>query len=186
MPVSYLGAAIGLPQGTTGVFLHGSCYPGDHRLPGHHRCDPRWHSSPAWEGATCYRWGLSLLALVLTNVIAVAGWGELFPLVRASVYAGYTGSLTSGSPLLRRSGSVARGKASQDQWTLMHELSRTSSRTLREPDPTRVLEADENDLDGYIADLKRRGPKKRGRGGMIEDASPDETKIPPSHRSQAF
>jgi len=44
-------------------------------------------------------------------------------------------------------------------------------------DPTRVLEADENDLDGYIDDLKRRGPKKRGRGGMIEDASPGETKI---------
>jgi integrase/recombinase XerD len=44
-------------------------------------------------------------------------------------------------------------------------------------DPTRVLEADEIELDGYIADLKRRGPKKRGRGGMIEDASPDETKI---------
>ena len=44
-------------------------------------------------------------------------------------------------------------------------------------DPTRVLEADEIDLNGYIADLKRRGPKKRGRGGMIEDASTGETKI---------
>src|SRR6266516_1014908 len=40
-------------------------------------------------------------------------------------------------------------------------------------DPLRVLEADEADLDGYIASLKQRGPKKRGRGGMIED----ETKI---------
>jgi site-specific recombinase XerD len=36
-------------------------------------------------------------------------------------------------------------------------------------DPQRLLEADEADLDGYIASLKRRGPKKRGRGGMIED-----------------
>ncbi len=36
-------------------------------------------------------------------------------------------------------------------------------------DPERLLEADETDLDGYIASLKRRGPKKRGRGGMIED-----------------
>lgn len=36
-------------------------------------------------------------------------------------------------------------------------------------DPERLLEADEADLDGYIASLKRRGPKKRGRGGMIED-----------------
>jgi integrase/recombinase XerD len=36
-------------------------------------------------------------------------------------------------------------------------------------DPNRVLEADEADLDGYIADLKQRGPKKRGRGGMMED-----------------
>ncbi len=36
-------------------------------------------------------------------------------------------------------------------------------------DPSRVLEADEADLDRYIASLKRRGPKKRGRGGMIED-----------------
>src|SRR5438128_7101338 len=33
----------------------------------------------------------------------------------------------------------------------------------------RVLEADEADLDRYIASLKQRGPKKRGRGGMIED-----------------
>jgi site-specific recombinase XerD len=37
----------------------------------------------------------------------------------------------------------------------------------------RVLEADEADLDRYIASLKQRWPKKRGRGGMIED----ETKI---------
>jgi integrase/recombinase XerD len=37
----------------------------------------------------------------------------------------------------------------------------------------RVLEADETDLDRYIASLKQREPKKRGRGGMIED----ETKI---------
>lgn len=44
-------------------------------------------------------------------------------------------------------------------------------------DPSRVLEADETDLDGYIADLKRRGPKKRGRGGTIEDAFQGETKI---------
>src|SRR5215469_12421914 len=35
--------------------------------------------------------------------------------------------------------------------------------------PERLLEADEADLDGYIAGLKDRGPKKRGRGGMIED-----------------
>ncbi len=42
-----------------------------------------------------------------------------------------------------------------------------------EADPKRVLEADEADLDKYIASLKQRGPKKRGRGGMIED----ETKI---------
>ncbi len=36
-------------------------------------------------------------------------------------------------------------------------------------DSSRVLEAEEADLDGYIASLKRRGPKRRGRGGMIED-----------------
>src|SRR5206468_9606145 len=36
-----------------------------------------------------------------------------------------------------------------------------------------VLEATEADLDSYIASLKLRKPKKRGRGGMIED----ETKI---------
>jgi integrase/recombinase XerD len=40
-------------------------------------------------------------------------------------------------------------------------------------DPARVLEANEADLDGYIASLKLRKPKKRGRRGMIED----ETKI---------
>src|SRR5438876_5235031 len=42
-----------------------------------------------------------------------------------------------------------------------------------EVDPERILEADEADLDSYIDRLKQRGPKKRGRGGMIED----ETKI---------
>jgi len=35
--------------------------------------------------------------------------------------------------------------------------------------PERLLEADESDLDRYIVSLKSRGPKKRGRGGMIED-----------------
>ncbi|GHO57771.1 tyrosine-type recombinase/integrase [Ktedonobacter robiniae] len=39
--------------------------------------------------------------------------------------------------------------------------------------PERFLEADEADLDNYITSLKQRGPKKRGRGGMIDD----ETKI---------
>ena len=38
-----------------------------------------------------------------------------------------------------------------------------------EVSPERVIEADEADLDHYIANLKQRGPKKRGRGGMIED-----------------
>src|SRR5204863_2395562 len=42
-----------------------------------------------------------------------------------------------------------------------------------ERDPEHFLEADEADLDGYIASLKQRNPKKRGRGGMRED----ETKI---------
>lgn len=36
-------------------------------------------------------------------------------------------------------------------------------------DPERLLEAGEDDLDGYIASLKEAVPKKRGRGGMIED-----------------
>jgi site-specific recombinase XerD len=36
-------------------------------------------------------------------------------------------------------------------------------------DPERVLEADEADLDRYIASLKQRSPKKRGRGGMAEE-----------------
>jgi integrase/recombinase XerD len=38
-------------------------------------------------------------------------------------------------------------------------------------DPDRLLEADEADLDGYLANLKRRSPKKRGRGGMQEDTT---------------
>jgi integrase/recombinase XerD len=38
-----------------------------------------------------------------------------------------------------------------------------------------VLEADEADLDRYLASLRSRAPKRRGRGGMIEDA----TKIRP-------
>jgi site-specific recombinase XerD len=40
-------------------------------------------------------------------------------------------------------------------------------------DSGHVLEADEGDLDGYIAGLKQRAPKKRGRGGLVEE----ETKI---------
>src|SRR6266487_1473785 len=35
--------------------------------------------------------------------------------------------------------------------------------------PKRLVEADEADLEGYIAHLKRRGPKSRGQAGMIED-----------------
>lgn len=42
-----------------------------------------------------------------------------------------------------------------------------------EENPSRILEADEADLDQYIASLKQRDPKKRGRGGMRAD----ETKI---------
>jgi len=38
-------------------------------------------------------------------------------------------------------------------------------------DPERLLEANEADLDDYIANLKRRSPKKRERGGMSEDTS---------------
>jgi integrase/recombinase XerD len=38
-----------------------------------------------------------------------------------------------------------------------------------EREPSRLLEADEADLDGYIAFLKRTSRKSRGRGGMIED-----------------
>lgn len=38
-------------------------------------------------------------------------------------------------------------------------------------DPSRILEADEADLDGYIAHLKQCGPKKRGRGGMVDDTT---------------
>ena len=38
-------------------------------------------------------------------------------------------------------------------------------------DPSRVLEADEADLDRYIASLMHRGPKKRREGSMIEDAT---------------
>ena len=38
-------------------------------------------------------------------------------------------------------------------------------------DPSRILEADEADLDRYIAHLKQRGPKKRGQRGMVDDES---------------
>ncbi len=40
-----------------------------------------------------------------------------------------------------------------------------------ETDPERLLEADEADLYGYIAHLKRCSPRKRGRGGTVEDRS---------------
>jgi integrase/recombinase XerD len=38
-------------------------------------------------------------------------------------------------------------------------------------DSSRFLEADEAELDGCIARLKQRGKKKRGRGGMVDDAT---------------
>src|SRR5260370_16210446 len=44
-------------------------------------------------------------------------------------------------------------------------------------DPGLVLEADEADLDGYIAHLKRRAPKKRSNGKGAEDEANEDTKI---------
>jgi len=44
-------------------------------------------------------------------------------------------------------------------------------------DPGLVLEADEADLDGYIAHLKRRAPKKRSNGKRAEDEANADTKI---------
>jgi len=38
--------------------------------------------------------------------------------------------------------------------------------------PGRLVEADEDDVLGYLAHLKRRSPRKRGRGGMVDDAAP--------------
>jgi len=38
-------------------------------------------------------------------------------------------------------------------------------------DPSLVLEADEADLDTYIAHLKQRGPKKRGQGGIDNESN---------------
>src|SRR5581483_5422581 len=52
----------------------------------------------------------------------------------------------------------AYARAVEDLLTYFSELS-----------PERIIEADEADLDRYIANLKQRGPKKRGRGGMIEE-----------------
>ena len=41
----------------------------------------------------------------------------------------------------------------------------------RATDISRVIETEEADLDFYIAELKQRRKKKRGRGGMIEEES---------------
>ncbi len=38
-------------------------------------------------------------------------------------------------------------------------------------DPSRILEADEADLDRYIAHLKQRVPKKRGQGGINDESN---------------
>ena len=38
-------------------------------------------------------------------------------------------------------------------------------------DASRILEADEADLDRYIAHLKQRGPKKRGQGGINDESN---------------
>ena len=46
-------------------------------------------------------------------------------------------------------------------------------------DINRVIEAEETDLDHYFAQLRSRRRKKRGRGGMVVDASPDLTPSDP-------
>ena len=53
---------------------------------------------------------------------------------------------------------------------------------ITETDPERLFEADEADLDGYIAHLKQRGPKKRGQESIIADGA--NNSLP--HRLQAL
>jgi ABC-2 type transport system permease protein len=86
-----LGAAIGLPQGTTGVFLNGTA------TLAVTACLVIIDVIPVAFFASVGRgyllpMGIVLLALVLTNVIAVAGWGSYFPWSVPALYAGYTGS----------------------------------------------------------------------------------------------
>jgi ABC-2 type transport system permease protein len=86
-----LGAAIGLPQGTTGVFLHGTA------TLAITACLVIIDVMPVAFFASVGRgylllMGIALLVLVLTELIAVAGWGSYFPWSVPALYAGFTGS----------------------------------------------------------------------------------------------
>jgi ABC-2 type transport system permease protein len=86
-----LGAAIGLPQGTTGVFLHGTA------TLAITACLVIIDVMPVAFFASVGRgyllpMGITLLMLVLGNVIVIAGWGSYFPWSVPALYAEFTRS----------------------------------------------------------------------------------------------
>lgn len=86
-----LGAAIGLPQGTTGAFLNGIA------TLAITTCLVIIGVMPVAFFASVGRgyllpMGIALLGLVLTQLIAFAGWGSYFPWSVPALYAGFTGS----------------------------------------------------------------------------------------------
>ncbi len=86
-----LGAAIGLTQGTTEVFLSGSA------TIAITACLVIVVEFPVAFFASVGRGyllpiGFTLLMLVFGNVIFIAGWGSYFPWSVPALYAGYTGS----------------------------------------------------------------------------------------------
>jgi ABC-2 type transport system permease protein len=86
-----LGAAIGLPQGTTEVYLNGAA------TLAITACLVIIGVFPVAFFASVGRGyllpiGITLLMLVLGNVIFIAGWGSYFPWSVPALYAGYTGS----------------------------------------------------------------------------------------------
>jgi len=86
-----LGAAIGLPQGTTGVFSHGAA------TLAITACLVIIDAFPIAFLASLGRgyllpMGIAILVLGLTNVIVIAGWGSYFPWSVPALHAGLTGS----------------------------------------------------------------------------------------------
>ncbi len=86
-----LGAAIGLPQGSTGLFFHGTA------TLAITACMVIVDAFPVAFFASVGRGyllpiGIAALGLVLTNLIVFAGWGSYFPWSVPALYAGYVGS----------------------------------------------------------------------------------------------
>ncbi len=106
-----LGAAIGLPQGTTEVYLNGAATLAITACLVIIAVFPVAFFASVGRGYLLPM-GFTLLMLVLGNVIVIAGWGSYFPWSVPALYAGFAGScIRQPAPSSERL--VAQGKTSR-------------------------------------------------------------------------